>query len=103
MTTSEPNTSASAAVTSEKSYRQMLPSDDGEKVAQAQAARRLVLGAWGCGVFRNDPAMAADAFGVWLASPRFAGAFDAVTFAVYDPSKTRGTLAAFADRLSPTA
>ncbi|MCB9549313.1 MAG: TIGR02452 family protein [Myxococcales bacterium] len=72
-------------------------------VAQAQAARRLVLGAWGCGVFRNDPAMAADAFGVWLASPRFAGAFDAVTFAVYDPSKTRGTLAAFADRLSPTA
>ncbi|MEZ4468072.1 MAG: hypothetical protein R3F43_27470 [bacterium] len=45
--------------------------------------------------------MAADAFGTWLESPRFAGAFDAVTFAVYDPSRDRGTLAAFAHRLAP--
>lgn len=52
-------------------------------VAEAQGARRLVLGAWGCGVFRNDPHEVAEVFGGWLASARFDGAFDEVVFAVY--------------------
>lgn len=52
-------------------------------VAEAQGARRLVLGAWGCGVFRNDPVEVADILGEWLASARFDGAFDEVVFAVY--------------------
>ena len=52
-------------------------------VAEAQGARRLVLGAWGCGVFRNDPVEVAEVFGGWLASARFSGAFDEVVFAVY--------------------
>ncbi|HEY1817127.1 MAG TPA: RNA 2'-phosphotransferase [Kofleriaceae bacterium] len=41
----------------------------------------LVLGAWGAGVFKNDPALVADVFGELLAGP-FAGAFGEVVFAV---------------------
>ncbi|KOU22106.1 hypothetical protein ADK52_22410 [Streptomyces sp. WM6372] len=44
---------------------------------------RLVLGAWGCGVFRNDPAQVAEAFRALLAG-RFAGVFERVVFAVLD-------------------
>ncbi|MEU7554849.1 TIGR02452 family protein [Streptomyces sp. NPDC044571] len=44
---------------------------------------RLVLGAWGCGVFRNDPAEVAEAFRALLAG-RFGGAFAHVVFAVLD-------------------
>jgi uncharacterized protein (TIGR02452 family) len=57
-----------------------------------------LLGAWGCGVFQNDPAMVADAFGQWLESPRFQGCFDRVTFAIYDSSKSQETLKAFEAR-----
>ncbi|MFB7976934.1 TIGR02452 family protein [Streptomyces vinaceus] len=44
---------------------------------------RLVLGAWGCGVFRNDPAEVAEAFRALLAG-RFAGVFERVVFGVLD-------------------
>jgi uncharacterized protein (TIGR02452 family) len=52
-------------------------------IAEQQEVRNLVLGAWGCGVFRNDPAMVADAFGKWLESKRFNGCFDRVVFGIY--------------------
>ncbi|MFJ3921678.1 TIGR02452 family protein [Streptomyces sp. NPDC090022] len=45
--------------------------------------RQLVLGAWGCGVFQNDPAQVATAFRDLLRG-RFAGAFDRVVFAILD-------------------
>jgi uncharacterized protein (TIGR02452 family) len=67
-------------------------------IAQAHAERNLVLGAWGCGVFRNDPAEVAAVFADWLAADRFRGAFDHVTFAIYDRSKDQGTLTAFQRR-----
>lgn len=70
-------------------------------LAQSQGNRNLLLGGWGCGVFRNDPAMVADAFGTWLESERFAGAFDHVTFAVFD--RTKLVHAAFEARFAPTA
>ncbi|MET9841377.1 MULTISPECIES: TIGR02452 family protein [Streptomyces] len=53
------------------------------EVAASHGYRRLVLGAWGCGVFRNDPAHVAEAFR-GLLSGRFAGTFDRVVFAVLD-------------------
>jgi len=43
----------------------------------------LVLGAWGCGVFRNDPATVAQLFNEALAK---LGCFRRVIFAVLDPS-----------------
>lgn len=53
-------------------------------LAEARGHRQLLLGAWGCGVFRNDPTLVADAFGKWLEHERFAGSFDAVCFAILD-------------------
>lgn len=51
------------------------------EVAAFHGHRTLVLGAWGCGVFRNDPAVVADAFAHALKSlPHF----DFVVFAVRD-------------------
>ncbi len=53
-------------------------------VAQSNAHRTLVLGAWGCGVFGCDPDMVASSFRRWL-DGCFAGAFDRVVFPIYDP------------------
>lgn len=65
-------------------------------VAAAHGHRRLVLGAWGCGVFRNDPAVVAGAFADALAET--AGWFDHVVFAVLDNAKGAPVHAAFAAR-----
>ncbi len=47
--------------------------------------RRLVLGAWGCGAYGNDPGMVAGAFHALLADGgRFNGHFDEITFAILD-------------------
>lgn len=55
------------------------------EVAAAHGYRRLVLGAWGCGVFRNDPAHVAGAFRALLGpGGRFAGAFEHVVFGILD-------------------
>jgi len=65
-------------------------------IAAAHGVRRLVLGAWGCGVFRNDPKMVARAFGdLLLGSGRFAGVFDEVVFAIYDRSADQSALKPF--------
>jgi uncharacterized protein (TIGR02452 family) len=69
-------------------------------VAEDRGHRTLVLGAWGCGVFRNDPARVAAVFAEWLTSPRFKGAFDRVVFGVYDKSRERATLDAFRRQFS---
>jgi uncharacterized protein (TIGR02452 family) len=65
-------------------------------VAQAHGVERLVLGAWGCGVFRNDPAKVATIFANLTKPPgRFAGVFRDVLFSVYDRSEPPSTLRAF--------
>jgi putative RNA 2'-phosphotransferase len=50
-------------------------------VAGHHGVARFVLGAWGAGVFGNDPAVVADAFGALLDGP-FANAFAEVVFAI---------------------
>jgi uncharacterized protein (TIGR02452 family) len=55
----------------------------------------IVLGAWGCGVFGNDPAMVARLFAEFLLGDgRFAHAFAHVAFAVLD--RKGDTIAPFA-------
>lgn len=67
-------------------------------IAEREAHDTVVLGAWGCGAFRGDPASAADAFGVALEG-RFAGVFARVVFAVLVANtRDRGNLAAFQAR-----
>ncbi|GAA4255273.1 TIGR02452 family protein [Dactylosporangium darangshiense] len=51
------------------------------RVAAAHGHRTLVLGAWGCGVFRNLPVEVAAAFAAAL---REVPCFDNVVFAIYD-------------------
>ncbi|MEV4574883.1 TIGR02452 family protein [Nonomuraea jabiensis] len=66
-------------------------------VAAHHGARRLVLGAWGCGVFRNDPRQVAEAFHAHLAAGgEFSGVFEQVVFAVWDRNPDSANRAAFA-------
>ncbi|MFF9755062.1 TIGR02452 family protein [Streptomyces sp. NPDC014344] len=66
------------------------------ETAAAHGYRRLVLGAWGCGVFRNDPAQVAEAFRASLGpGGRFHGAFGHVVFAVLDRTRDGEVRAAF--------
>jgi uncharacterized protein (TIGR02452 family) len=66
-------------------------------IAREQGHRSLLLGAWGCGVFRNQPSMVADVFGTWLTSPTFSNCFDRVTFAIYSRGE-EDNLTAFQER-----
>lgn len=72
------------------------------EVAVTEGYRRLVLGAWGCGVFRNDPAQVAQAFRKHL-DGGFAGAFDEVVFAVLDRTAGARTRTAFERVLGESA
>ncbi|UNO38585.1 TIGR02452 family protein [Streptomyces sp. MST-110588] len=68
------------------------------EVAATGGHRQLVLGAWGCGVFRNDPADVARAFAAHLLDGgRFAGWFDRAVFAVLDRREDSPARAAFRD------
>lgn len=67
-------------------------------IAAAHGHSHLVLGAWGCGVFRNDPDTVAAVFADLLDSP-FAGSFAQVTFAVFDPQPQAPTFRTFHETL----
>ncbi|MBP0021636.1 MAG: TIGR02452 family protein [Cyanobacteria bacterium SBLK] len=61
----------------------------------------LVLGAWGCGVFRNDPQRVAEIFFQHLGvGGKFWGRFQTVLFSVLDSSRGKKTYQAFCDRFS---
>lgn len=70
------------------------------RVAAFHGHEALVLGAWGCGAFGNDPALVAHRFREALTGP-FAGVFSDVVFAITDAKRDRHCLgpfeAAFAD------
>ncbi|AZM44533.1 TIGR02452 family protein [Streptomyces sp. WAC 06738] len=66
------------------------------EVAAVAGVTALVLGAWGCGVFRNDPAQVAAAFRTHLEpGGRFAGRFPRLVFAVWDRQPRSANRAAF--------
>jgi uncharacterized protein (TIGR02452 family) len=55
-------------------------------LAAITGPRELVLGAWGCGVFRNDPEEIASLFAKVLGENHWHTHFDRIVFAVFDPS-----------------
>jgi uncharacterized protein (TIGR02452 family) len=70
-------------------------------IAAAHGVRRLILGAWGCGVFRNDPKVVAHAFAALIRSPGdFSAVFDEVVFAIYDRSKDQSVIRIFREALA---
>lgn len=68
-------------------------------IARSLGHTSLVLGAWGCGAFENDPVRTAEDFRRALEGP-FAGAFSEVVFAITDSSPERRTLGPFRRVLS---
>jgi len=74
------------------------------RLVLAAAARHgveaLVLGAWGCGVFANDPAQIAQLFAEALAESPIRGRFRCLTFAVFDPKPPHVVLRAFEQALN---
>ena len=74
----------------ERAFRTRIPKVLG--VAAEQGHAELVLGAWGCGEFGNDPAMVAACFRDALEGP-FRGVFTDVVFAIADgtPDRRVGT------------
>lgn len=57
--------------------------------------KRLILGAYGCGVFRNDPLDVATWWRDLLIDQGYGTLFDEVVFAILDGSKTQHCLKAF--------
>lgn len=72
------------------------------KIAARHDHDTLVLGAWGCGVFRNDPEEVAALFHEALVGP-FAGVFRHVAFAVLAQGKRRYVIEAFEARFQNPA
>jgi uncharacterized protein (TIGR02452 family) len=63
-------------------------------VAAGQGYDAIILGAWGCGVFKNDPRDVAKQFHAALTSD-FAGVFSLIHFAVLDHSRDGAVIAPF--------
>ncbi|MFO0589751.1 MAG: TIGR02452 family protein [Polyangiaceae bacterium] len=84
-----PEVSAEIAAVFSRRWRNVL------LVAAHHQHRTLVLGAWGCGAFRNDPEVAARTAAEWVRSPRFAAAFDRVVFAIPSFGRSGDNLEAF--------
>jgi uncharacterized protein (TIGR02452 family) len=69
-------------------------------IAQQNGHQRLILGAWGCGVFGNDPSTVAAIFAEALGpAGRFYGCFKQVVYAIYDRSSDQAIAKAFAHLL----
>jgi uncharacterized protein (TIGR02452 family) len=50
--------------------------------AYSNDCNNIILGAWGCGVFKNDPKVVSDLFNKVLAEPEYRYGFDNIVFAI---------------------
>ncbi len=66
-------------------------------VANQNQHKTLILGAWGCGVFQNDPQMIARIFDELLKG-EFANCFERVIMAIYDKTPTQKVYTAFVEQ-----
>ncbi|AFY53261.1 TIGR02452 family protein [Rivularia sp. PCC 7116] len=70
-------------------------------VAAVNDYKVLVLGAWGCGVFKNNPHDVAGYFHHHLVeNTKFSGLFEKVVFAVLDNTKEESIVDAFRERFN---
>jgi hypothetical protein len=67
-------------------------------IAALKGHDALVLGAWGCGVFRNDPQEIAELFRDALTGP-YRSVFSRIVFAIFDRSPDRSPLGGLSARL----
>jgi uncharacterized protein (TIGR02452 family) len=71
-------------------------------LSAAEGYEELILGAWGCGVFRNDPRLIARLFHDALFGPdRWAWKFGRIVFAVFTTERDRENLSAFEECFAP--
>ncbi|WP_088363940.1 TIGR02452 family protein [Bacillus cereus] len=68
-------------------------------IALVNGCESIVLGAFGCGVFKNNPYSIARLFNEVLAGPKFANKFKKVVFAVYDSSSNKMVYSAFKNNI----
>jgi uncharacterized protein (TIGR02452 family) len=69
-------------------------------IAVVKGYKTLLLGAWGCGVFRNNPNDVTNYFKHQLIDNQlFSGYFDKVIFAVYSSSKPNKNIVPFVEKL----
>jgi len=68
-------------------------------IALRQKSETLILGAWGCGVFRNEPKDVAHLFKEIIAE-KYAGAFKKIVFAVFDSSEKKSNFKQFEETLN---
>jgi uncharacterized protein (TIGR02452 family) len=64
-------------------------------LAVSQGYRHIVLGAWGCGVFRNDPQLVAETFMELLCIAGWERRFSRMLFSIFDPSPDGKVIEAF--------
>ncbi|SHF36578.1 TIGR02452 family protein [Seinonella peptonophila] len=64
-------------------------------IAIEREYKAIILGAFGCGVFRNHPEDVAEYFKKVLVDEGYYKYFDKIVFAIYDRSKNKGHLNAF--------
>lgn len=102
-----PAPNAGAVLRNEPANRQhIVPvlTERASKVLALAASRQcdaLVLGAWGCGVFRNDPGTVASIFYDFLRPQGlYTHCFRHVLFSVYDPSRPPKTYEVFAGQFT---
>lgn len=69
-------------------------------VAAAQGNDAVILGAFGCGVFRNEPQEIAAIFRRILIDEQYSTLFDKIVFAILDKSEPQHTRRAFSNELS---
>lgn len=62
----------------------------------SQNITHIILGAWGCGVFQNDPNDIARYFKSFLTeNGKYSKSFETIVFAIFDKSKALSALSAF--------
>jgi uncharacterized protein (TIGR02452 family) len=98
ITSPAPNAGAIAKNTPSRSkeVRGVLETRSAKLLALAVSLgyKRIILGAWGCGVFRNSPVEVAEIFKRQL-DTTFKGQFEQSVFAVFDSTKEQSVLTAF--------